>query len=580
MISRKSIFLSFYISILLGIGGLLIYSWWWLQSFNYPSFLEHLTEIFQKPEWQEAFASKLTSSRFRLSKKLALGAVGIYWLLVIPFGIGKRKKIVEFLSDFWSWTYNGLRNVFSDLLSNLTSAERVFLVILFIISLAKTYWYIFQWPVQYDEAWTYNYYVSNGPLVPLIAPHNNHILYTIIAQWLSWLPFSGVENMRIILPVLGHLAALSVLLMVHRFFGKFTAILSVIIFLSSTVTVAYMLYARGYIFTIFFVVPLIWAAYNILTSWRLKEKPSVNNFWILALSGILGLYSMPVFIYPLITLFLVLTIGIFFFGRYGEIKRLGLTGIGVLLIAALLYSPMIASTGLEWLLGGKSAPNLDLLLWFKRTGNFLLFRTGSPLLYIAFMVGPVVLAFIQPRKKALWLLIAACFGLPVLALLLQNTALERRLFSYLVIPMVILLGTLTSLIFSRSRKYSSLLLIGISTILFAFNSFKAHHHHALQWSKPWDNSAERVAKILIKEQINEAYNFFFYIKPVLEYESKEKKQTLKVWMPQPGSRDYQAFDSQKNYPAVIWYKEYKGDKPDLSSYQLSWEDENVELWLR
>ena len=78
----------------------------------------------------------------------------------------------------------------------LTRFERLALGIITLFSFGKALWYDIVFPLQYDEAWSYNYYIGNGLWQSFLLPSNNHKLFTFIAWWFNLLPFDKLFLIR------------------------------------------------------------------------------------------------------------------------------------------------------------------------------------------------------------------------------------------------------------------------------------------------------------------------------------------------------------------------------------------------
>ena len=150
-------------------------------------------------------------------------------------------------------------------------------------------------PLRYDEATTYNNFVSKPLYVALAnyATPNNHLLHTFLAK-VSVAVF-GNEPWAIRLPaLLAGIALVPATFAVARvYFGRVAALLAAALVAASSTLVEYSTNARGY------TLAALATAIVFLAGARALERDSVGAWAAVAVVGALGLYAVPIMVYPL-----------------------------------------------------------------------------------------------------------------------------------------------------------------------------------------------------------------------------------------------------------------------------------------
>lgn len=151
-----------------------------IQTSDYQSFILFLASLLHKPNWVETIQSLFSPSDYSFAKTISF-ALLIVFVFVNGILYYFRKWLVEKLSNYVGWLSKHMHQ-FISLICSYSRIEQAILLVITLFFLTKSYFYIFTFPIQYDEAWTFLHYINNSWLVPFITPHNNHILYTIVAK--------------------------------------------------------------------------------------------------------------------------------------------------------------------------------------------------------------------------------------------------------------------------------------------------------------------------------------------------------------------------------------------------------------
>jgi hypothetical protein len=200
-------------------------------------------------------------------------------------------------------------------------------------------------PLRYDEATTYDNYVSK-PLYVALANYsapNNQLLHTFLAK-VSVTVF-GNATWAIRLPAL--LAGLALIPATYAFARSFyresAALLAAALVASSSTLVEYSTNARGY--TLVALLTLI----AFLAAARVLDDDSLTAWAVLAVACALGLYAVPIMLYPAGGVFLWLLLSQV--ARHRPlapfVRRLLWCGLATLVLTLLLYAPVFAASGVR-----------------------------------------------------------------------------------------------------------------------------------------------------------------------------------------------------------------------------------------
>jgi uncharacterized membrane protein len=216
-------------------------------------------------------------------------------------------------------------------------------------------------PIEYDEAYTFIYFASRSfkhILADYSAP-NNHIFHTILVG-LAYRLFGG-EPWVLRLPafIAGILIVPVMYITARRFFSRQQALAASALIAVGHWFIMYSVNGRGYTMLILFA--LLQANFaGILVAQQ--SKPALIAF---ALTGALGFYTIPIFLYPMagISLWVVTTYLIGKESWQDKFHRLAVflgTCIGSGLLTLVLYSPVIIfGTGFSSLFNNEIVESLN-----------------------------------------------------------------------------------------------------------------------------------------------------------------------------------------------------------------------------
>ncbi len=200
-------------------------------------------------------------------------------------------------------------------------------------------------PMRYDEATTYNNFVSK-PLYVALANYptpNNHLLHTFLAK-VSVTVF-GNEPWAVRLPALvAGIALVPATFALGRvLYGRMAALLAAALVAASSTLVEYSTNARGY------TLAALATVVSFLAAARALEKDSAGAWGVVAIAGALGLYAVPIMVYPLGGAFVWILFSGWLAGRSGRqlLARLGACAVAVTILTFVLYAPIYAASGVQ-----------------------------------------------------------------------------------------------------------------------------------------------------------------------------------------------------------------------------------------
>ncbi|QNH63976.1 hypothetical protein [Hymenobacter sediminicola] len=339
-------------------------------------------------------------------------------------------------------TGTGLRLQLQALSRTDTLAGSFLLLVLTLLRL----WYLVVYPISTDEAASFDYFIHEGPVaISSFYPiPNNHLLF----NFLCW-PFSLLStNLHLVMRLPTLLAATAstgvAYLLLTRSIGFRGATLGIGLFGFSPLGLYYAVAGRGYFLQLALLLAAFFAA---LALWR---QPAGRRLaWVVFIgTGILGLYTIPTFVYPLVALGAGLLLGFINQRRWLDVGRLAFATAAIGTTAVLLYSPIIVVSGLPQLLGNHYVARLSAaIFWPHYTGYLHVLAdtlAGGENLGLA-AVGTIGVAvpllwWRQPLLRPIVALTALLLLVPVVLMALQQVLVPERVLLFAACFSSILLG--------------------------------------------------------------------------------------------------------------------------------------------
>ena len=222
-----------------------------------------------------------------------------------------------------------------------TRDHRVALVVICVIGAALRLAHLAQ-PMRYDEAVTYLYFVKR-PITESLSVYtypNNHLFHTLLAKVAVELFGGAPWVLRLPALVAGILVVPASYAVTRQLYdGRAALVATAIVAYSGTLTL-YSTNARGYSILVLAFLLLV------LVGARLLRHGSAAGWVAFAVIAALGLWTVPVMLFPLGAVALWLALCLLVEQRRGDLRRLAATLAASGMLAAIGYAPVIAREGL------------------------------------------------------------------------------------------------------------------------------------------------------------------------------------------------------------------------------------------
>ncbi|WP_152981542.1 hypothetical protein [Hymenobacter sp. AT01-02] len=352
--------------------------------------------------------------------------------------------------------------------------QRLIVLLLGSSVLIARVFYFFNYPVSDDEITSYNFFVSKG--ITYVSSYyplpNNHILYNSICWIFHQLHVNFYWTSRLPTLLISGAGTYLVYLLLLRFSNFTIATCAVFIFCFSPYGLEYAFVGRGY-FLLFYLASISFFA-GIQLIYEPNKHKRLSWFSIIS-SSILGFYTVPTFLYPFLSLVVVLTISFVKHKRKNDILNLAVACAIIALCGTLLYTPVLAVSGLQSLIGNKyvAAKNAHefwatFLPFYSYSEGFI---TGQERLGIWFTACIIIVCVyvLQTEKSSkirlLGIISCAYVLLPFLFVVAQRVLTPARVLSYRVLFLALLFGIcydrLSNVLFHSRRVWLVLIPIGI-----------------------------------------------------------------------------------------------------------------------
>lgn len=340
----------------------------------------------------ELFADYFTEIRYKQAFIL-IPIVLIFSLSLLILLIAKRKNILEVSGQFVNKTESIVQSCISDL--KRLSPSELSILIFILIALVISRIYLFLWiPINQDEVFSYLSFVRKGPglILTFYTDVNNHVFSNLISYPFTYIFEDPIYIMRTPVILVTFLLWITVFFYCLKNYSFYTAIIALILIGLPFSTSFYSVIGRGYILLSFFTLASFFSYVKVT-----EQRDSVFYWIILIVSGILGAFTIQLFILPFLALSAhgILTafrLKDFVFGK--RVVQAGiLVGIGVLY----LYSPLIIVSGFESLTLSNYIVDYDDFSHFFK--NILLVASNEGVNYIlgvyskGYLILPIIVLF-------------------------------------------------------------------------------------------------------------------------------------------------------------------------------------------
>jgi hypothetical protein len=298
-------------------------------------------------------------------------------------------------------------------------------------------------PVMADEALTWLLFTAKGPLacVTFYPAPNNHLLHSLITSCSAQLPVDTLFALRLPVIAIAGLAQALMHLLFRRLFGASATLIVLACVLGSPAFLYYGAFSRGYMLVL---LAFIGAFAAVVFLVRTGDRQALGLLWICC---VVGLFTMPSFLYPALLLFGYLLVRTKSpLPSRSSILRAGLVTAAATLI---LYVPALILNGIDAFISNiwvrPTGWHAVTQGWWKHFGSTFSWLTGLPFAFQGMMV-LIATSLLLTRGRDRGLVLFSTFILIAsLAIPFVHGVLPfERTWIYLLLPIAILLGLVVS----------------------------------------------------------------------------------------------------------------------------------------
>jgi len=553
-----------------------------LHLWHYEDLVKHILQITERPYLYETLSHHyFTLEKYRLLRKLSLCILSLYLLasaalykyrFIILYGINSIRQDIAYTWHFYGHFFR-----------RLPRWEKYFFYAVMLLLLLRGMYMIQSRAIQYDEAWTYNYFIAQ-PFYLSFFIYNNHPFYILLAGLVKGLPFTAIVNYR--LPVLagGLLLAPVFFLFLRQRCEALAAWMGWIFFVFGAVFSSFSLYGRGYIWMLFFLT----ISFFSLLSWSFGTGSS-RRLYYGAFFNALAFYSGPSYLLAFIP-GLAATLIYAGYARRSGWKEIAGSLLVTLGITFLLYLPMMLGTGMgsgiKVAIEAGSDPSFW-AIWPRRTlwySHFITnFREVGILLYLI-ITGLIwsIFSFHRSEKyRFLPLFLGIHLLFPLLFIILRQNYFVERVWCHQALILAISISYVVSIVPAAlilPKANGPLLVIGLSLAGILLLGYRSYHQPYLRWNEEQDLSAKHIAQALQAHGLTKCYSGYTYFDPMLEYYFRIKEQAIVLHSSDQGSVRYLPPENIPLFPAYISL--HSSPLPVLPGYEKKYEDNWASLWVK
>ena len=336
------------------------------------------------------------------------------------------------------------------LFTHLSLLERRLALVLLLLLTGFRLYFLFTYPTHVDEAASYDYFVSEGPLA-VIAYYpipNNHILFNLICAAVYAVTPAFELVMRLPTLLLSTAGTALLFLLALRLSNYTVALLSTSLFHFTATGLFFSFTGRGYYLYYFAALLVLYCTWQLCFSERHQRV-----YWLgWVLGSVAGFYTIPAFLYPFAAAGLLAGLYLLRRRAFPQLARLIKAGALVAAATLVLYLPVLVVSGAGAVAGNSYVAPLPLGPFLEQLPDFL-FRTERNLnglktigAFLLALVSSGVLAFRWRAKETLLhrlgLPALALIWLPYLFLTLQRVQPPERVLYFKTFFYFLLLGLL------------------------------------------------------------------------------------------------------------------------------------------
>lgn len=533
----------------------------WLLS--YEQFVELLLSFYGKTELLEAVQAKwLTFEKFQVVRWFALLS------LAISFSVIRQ----------WLWTQATFQQLFKPLEAFFEhtvwlwqqldkSQKRGFCITIGCI-LAYRLGVAFYFPVLIDEAFSFVYFVKQGPLVTAAyyPGPNNHIFYNLIAAAAYKIIPHPEVAMRLVSGFFGlmTLGLLGVWLL--RKVGYWATMVAIWVLAFLPYELIYSVQGRGYSLQVFL---FLWGWISFQHYYASYTPYYWRQSWIAAM--VLSLYTLPT------SLYFVLSLGVWASFSVSRPKLLLFfkDAVWVVMLSFMLYFPVFLISGWRTVVQNDWVVRLPWGVWLSKFplyfvnvwNDLLIDNIGILFPLLGFTMVGWLLNYKKVRLQHSRLMVQAIFLIvfPWVLLWVQGVLPPARIWTYLSVPAVVLLACVLRYTLQPPYRLRAVFLVGLLIALTTTVWIQAIRYH--------DEVPQRFAASIAKSgKFQQIYANEDHYRVMLAYEFARRNQPLAM-------ATAFAPSSVKRYDLVVLSKSQPLPHHwPIDQYTLFWENKQIQAY--
>lgn len=525
-------------------------------SFSYEEITYQILHFYRKEERLVVFRTNYLT----LSKFTFLRYFSVFLLLTFSFCISYlERKIREsklfFFKCFEFLKHKIIESIF--VLKNLSKEEKYLFWIGFIITTLLKIYFWSELPLFVDEAFSFLFFVDEGFLVTstYYPGPNNHILYNLLANFCALIFSDGMLIMRLPSFLLSIVLYFIGFILLKKITSTYVSLLSVWILNSYFLYNYYAISGRGYLL---YLVCFVFVLYSF---YQFNNTRKQYYIFVYVVFSVLGLYTIPTFVYPVITCFII---GILLFKeKMIWIKAHLLMG----LITIILYSPVFLISGIGSITNNSWVKPLSFSVFLSEYFTYLIdvFESLVEFQEVSILVFLLILSTLFYFKKDKKIIIYSLlfFVIPLFVLLFQQVLPFSRIWIYLLIIQSIWIALLLEYVV---RKKIMMYLLLLLTIIFSM----------YKWEKEFRNGfgvydeISAVINLLLEKNPQLVYieEDSYNILTRYKFQQKDKKVTVEV----------DSFEKEKKYDFILLNQNSK--KEINNNYILVYKNKMIHLYQK
>jgi hypothetical protein len=522
----------------------------------------------------------LSEKKYRIVQ-IALFALSVLAIALTIFVVKRRRHIQQQFETFLK-AVSAIKEDELSFVSQLGTPVQIYLFLLFFIQFLFFTICAIQFPISYDEAWTFLNFTDKSILssVSYYPAPNNHIFFSVLTNITHLIPISDPKiKMRFISILSSVLSSYIFFKLLTKFYSKKISLYTTALFTFSYPVALYSIQARGYEMLLLF--SLI-AIYTTVCYIRNAQR---KYLVIYLLSSIAGFYTIPTFLYFFASLQLFILCHCLITKQIAFLKKFMIADLIAGCLVLILYTPVIFINGLSAITENPYVKSIsfssvtdqlpghliDVLnwLWGLNKGGELL-----SVFMIIVLFGMLLQKGNTDRKPVLLLMLLLILAPPVI-ILIQRVIPFERTWQYLVVPFFFSLcgfftffsRLLSRLHINRNFTFGILLTITSALLILKFpREYSAKHN--------LDFRANELFSKIDPNRIHNIASNEILITDLLTYRiaSTNKKASVKI-VKIAGSSEIYA-------DAIVLNNDSTSLIKNLSDYTLITKNEYIQFYLK